>query len=209
MDENFKDQLIAAYDADASRRADDTKKRSEWKREARQQFANFARSKNKKSILEIGAGAGLDSKFFQDQGFEVLATDLSPKMADECKKLGLSAKAIDLYDLEQLGRKFDAIYSLNVLLHVPPQDLVQVLSTISNCLRPDGLFFYGVYGGIHKENTFTDPNQMNMPRYFSFLDDQTMVKTASTVFDVVKTETIDIGDDPLGLHFQSLLLRKK
>jgi cyclopropane fatty-acyl-phospholipid synthase-like methyltransferase len=205
----FKEQLKAAYDADANRRTGNAKKRSQWKLDARQRFADLLKNEGKKTILEIGAGAGLDAKYFQDQGLEVLATDLSPNMVEACKKLGLLAQVIDLYNLEKLGRTFDAIYSLNVLLHVPQADLAQVLTTISSCLSQNGLFFYGVYGGMNKEETHTDPTRMNMPRYFSFLEDETLRRLVSPIFDIISSEIIDIGDDQAGLHFQSLLLRKK
>jgi cyclopropane fatty-acyl-phospholipid synthase-like methyltransferase len=205
----FKDELRAAYDADATRRITSAKKRSQWKLDARQQFSDLVKRENKKSILEIGAGAGLDAKFFQEEGLEVLATDLSPNMVAECKKIGLIAEVVDIYDLEKLEHRFDAIYSLNVLLHVPPEDLDKVLSTIHGRLNENGLFFYGVYGGTNKEETYTDPTRMNIPRYFSFLDDNTLVNCVSALFSVVKSDTIDIGDEQAGLHFQSLLLRKK
>lgn len=205
---NFKDALRAAYDADAKRRTDNTKRRKQWKLNARQRFAELAKSEGKKTILEIGAGAGVDAKFFQEQGFEVLATDLSPNMVAECEKIGLNAKVVDIYKLGNLKSRFDAIYSLNVLLHVPLGDLEQILESISSCLQENGLFFYGVYGGITKEETFTDPTRMNMPRYFSFLDDETLLRVVSPFFDVVQSEDIDIGDEQAGLHFQSLLLRK-
>jgi len=130
-------------------------------------------------------------------------------MIDACKKLGLKAAVIDLYDLEKLGQRFDAIYSLNVLLHVPPQDLEHVLTAISNCLQPNGLFFYGVYGGTNKEEMDTDPTRMNMPRYFSFLDDESLLKVTPSLFTIVNSEVIDIGDSQAGLRFRLLLLREK
>lgn len=205
---NFKDGLRAAYDADAKRRTGNAKRRKEWKLNARQKFADLARLEGRKTILEIGAGAGLDAKFFLQQGFEVLATDLSPNMVTECEKIGLDARVADIYNLGGIGLKFDAIYSLNVLLHVPFEDLGQVLEAISDCLQENGLLFYGVYGGTTKEETYTDPTRMNMPRYFSFLDDETLLNVASPLFDVVQSEIVDIGDEQAGLHFQSLLLRK-
>jgi cyclopropane fatty-acyl-phospholipid synthase-like methyltransferase len=209
IEKAFKDGLRAAYDADATRRTNNAKKRSKWKLDARQQFADLLKHEDKKSILEIGAGAGLDAKFFQEEGLEVLATDLSPNMVAECRKIGLVAQVADIYDLKKLDRQFDAIYSLNVLLHVPPEDLDEVLSAIHGRLNINGVFFYGVYGGKNKEETRTDPTRMNMPRYFSFLDDDTLVSRTSVLFNVVKSDTIDIGDEQAGLHFQSLLLRKK
>lgn len=208
-EKNFKDALRAAYDADAIRRAKNTKVRSQWKLDARQQFANLAKKEGKKTVLEIGAGAGLDAKFFQEEGFEVLATDLSTNMVAECKNIGVTAQVMDIYDLGRFNRKFDAIYSLNVLLHIPPEDLDRILLAIKSTLNKNGLFFYGVYGGISKEETHTDPTRMNMPRYFSFLDDNTLLNHISPLFKVVESGSVDIGDEQNGLHFQSLLLRKR
>jgi len=209
IDRDFKDQLRAAYDTDANRRTTNSTKRSDWKIAARQQFADTMKREKKRTILEIGAGVGTDSKFFQEQGFEILATDLSPKMVEACKELGLNAQVLDIYELDRLNQKFDAIYSLNVLLHIPPQDLAQVLATIGDSLQPNGLFYYGVYGGTTKEETHTDPSRMNMPRYFSFLDDASLLKVISPVFSVVSSDVVDMKGSQGTLHFQSLLLRKK
>jgi 2-polyprenyl-3-methyl-5-hydroxy-6-metoxy-1,4-benzoquinol methylase len=208
-DKNFKQQLVAAYDADAKRRVDNGKARDNWKLAARQAFADLAESEDKKTILELGAGAGLDSTYFKSRGFDVLATDMSPKMVEACQEAGLAAQALDLYDLGQLHRQFDAIYSMNVLLHVPKEDLGEVLATIHDTLTPDGIFFYGVYGGIERETIFTDPKQMNLPRFFSFLDDDTLHAMVSPLFEVVDSKAVDVGEGDLGLHFQSFLLRRK
>jgi len=207
--DELKQQLRAAYDADAQRRVVGGDGREAWKLDARAEFASLAKQEHKKTILEIGAGAGHDSVYFQSRGFEVLATDLSPQMIEACKRNGVKAQVLDLYELESLGRQFDAIYSLNVLLHVPKKDLKRVLHGIHETLAPNGLFFYGVYGGVEKEEIFTDPSKMNLPRYFSFLGDDTLAKIASDEFDVVSSKAIALEKDKNGLHFQSLLLRKK
>lgn len=83
------------------------------------------------------------------------------------------------------------------------------LTAIANCLQPDGLFYYGVYGGVDKEEVHTDPTRMNMPRYFSFLNDGSLLEAVSSIFNVVSSDTIDLKDSQGSLHFQSLLLRRK
>lgn len=206
---SFKQQLKKAYDKDASRRDRGERERQQWKLDARQRFADVLHTKNKKTILELGSGAGLDAKFFKNQGFEVLATDLSPKMIEKCQKRSLRAKAIDLYDLDSLGEKFDGIYSLNVLLHVPRNDLNTVLQNIAVTLNEGGIFFYGVYGGYNKEETFIDKNKMGLPRFFSFLSDQTIKKVVKDWFEIIDFQTVDVGSKDPNFHFQSLLLRKK
>lgn len=210
-DSDFKIQLRAAYDADARRRTDNEKTRQAWKLAARQRFADQAKADGKKTVLEIGAGVGVDSVFFKSQGFDVLATDLSPQMVHECQQKGLNAEVLDIYELSKLGQRFDAIYSLNVLLHIPKSDLPHVLKLIHDALNPNGVFFYGVYGGPEKEETFTDPSKMNLPRFFSFLSDETQSKMAAPYFEVIESKAVGTNDkhNEHGLHFQSLLLRKK
>ena len=206
---DFKQELKTAYNADAQRRDDSEGKRDQWKLDLRQYFVDLLKKENKKTVLELGAGSGLDSLFFKENGFEVLATDLSDEMIKMCQKRGVEATALDLYDLGKLERKFDAIFSLNVLLHVPRKDIEKVLDEIHNTLNENGIFFFGVYGGIEEEKTIIDKSKMGLPRFFSFLSDETIQEIAKDKFEVIKFETIDVQGKQAGFHFQSLFLRKK
>lgn len=206
---DFKQELKTAYNADAKRRDDANGKRDQWKLDLRQYFVDLLKKENKKTVLELGAGAGLDSQFFKKNGFEVLATDLSDEMIKMCQKRGLEATIFDLYDLEKLGRKFDAIFSLNALLHVPRKDIKKVLEGIYNTLNDNGIFFFGVYGGIEEEKTIIDKSKMGLPRFFSFLSDETILEIVKDKFEIIKFETIDVQGKQKGFHFQSLFLKKK
>lgn len=206
---DFKQELKTAYNADAKRRDDADGKRDQWKLDLRQYFVDLLKKENKKNVLELGAGAGLDSLFFKENGFEVLATDLSDEMVKMCQKRGVEATTLDLYDLEKLGRKFDAIFSLNVLLHVPRKDIETVLDEIHSTLNENGIFFFGVYGGIEEEKTIIDKSKMGLPRFFSFLSDKTILEIVKDKFEVIKFVTIDVQGKQEGFHFQSLFLRKK
>lgn len=206
---DFKNQLKIAYNADASRRDDADGKRDQWKLDVRQQFVDLLKAENKTTVLELGSGAGIDAKYFQDQGLTVLATDLSDEMVKMCEKRGVKACVMDLYNIPALKKSFDAIYSLNVLLHVPKKDLRMVLAHIYNTLNTNGIFFYGVYGGRDEEKIITDTSKMNLPRLFSFLSDETLRQVVESKFEVIDFQPISIGNDKPGLHFQSLFLRKK
>lgn len=207
--DDFKKQLIIAYDKDAKRRDSAEGKRDQWKLDIRQQFIDLLNNENKKTILELGSGAGLDAKFFQENGFDVLATDLSSEMVKMAKERGIKAKVVDFYNLSKLGKTFDAIFSLNVLLHVPRKDLEHVLENIYHALNKDGIFFYGVYGGKEEEVVFTDKSKMNLPRFFSFLTDKTLLQVVRERFIALDFQKIDIEGGKPGLHFQALFLRKK
>jgi len=206
---DFKGQLIKAYDKDAKRRDSAEEKRDQWKLDIREKFAKLLKNEGKKTILELGSGAGLDAKFFQDKGFDVLATDLSSEMIKMCRKRGLDAKVVDLYDLSSLKKKYDGVFSMNVLLHVPSKDLEEILNNITGTLNKEGIFFYGVYGGYDKEETFTDKSKMGLPRFFSFLSDESLKRVVKDNFEIIDFQSIDIGSDKPNFHFQSLFLRKK
>ena len=62
-----------------------------WKINLRNEFCNLLFNEKKKTLLEIGAGAGQDSKFFMDCGLEVTAVDLSGEMVKKCKERGIDA----------------------------------------------------------------------------------------------------------------------
>jgi cyclopropane fatty-acyl-phospholipid synthase-like methyltransferase len=206
---SFKDDLRAAYNADAKRRDEGEKTRQSWKVKQRDYFIKLLRENKKTSIMELGSGAGLDAVHFKQKGFEILATDLSPEMVKVCQKRGLEAAEIDLYNISSVGRKFDSIYSMNVLLHVPKKDIRSVLEGIYIALKDQGIFYYGVYGGISKEEITIDKSKMGLPRFFSFLSDAELLELVKDKFEILDFETIDVESEILDFHFQSLFLRKK
>ena len=67
-------------------------------------------------------------------------------MVKLCLQKGLNAYVMDFLGLDFPASSFDAIYSLNCLLHVPTHDLPQVLQKLQGLLKPTGLFYLGVYG---------------------------------------------------------------
>lgn len=122
-----------------------------WKLAERDAFLQRLRDQRCTRLLELGAGTGQDSLYFQNQGLKVLATDLSPTMVAYCRDKGIDARVMDFLHLDFPPASFDAVYALNCLLHVPNPDLPAVLRAIREVLRPGGLFFLGVYGGQAKE----------------------------------------------------------
>src|SRR5688572_17258818 len=90
----------------------------DWKVEERSKFLSLLQREYKNTLLEIGAGTGRDAKFFQDQGFETVCIDLSPAMVELCKQKGLMAFVRDMGDINFPDGSFDAIYSMNSLMHL-------------------------------------------------------------------------------------------
>ncbi|AZR72108.1 hypothetical protein BBF96_01085 [Anoxybacter fermentans] len=203
MDQELKASLIETYDRHAKER--DKSEIEPWKAEERDYFLNLLKKEQKKFLLEIGAGPGRDSKFFKDNGLEVIAIDISTEMVKLCKKKGLKAYVMDFYNLKFYPETFDAVWALNCLLHVPKKNLPKVLEGIRNVLKPNGLFYMGVYGGPDSEGVWEDDHYWPQ-RFFVFYTDEHIQEVVQEYFELVYFKTIPTGGE---IHFQSLILRKK
>ena len=67
--------LILSYNRQAKQR--NKGEMEDWKEIERGEFLTLLKSEEKQSLLEIGAGHGRDSKFFQENRFQVTCIDLS------------------------------------------------------------------------------------------------------------------------------------
>ncbi|SCL69982.1 class I SAM-dependent methyltransferase [Micromonospora chersina] len=193
--------LREAYDGRAAWREGLTKE--PWKVAERQAFRDRLAAGAR--LLEIGAGTGQDSAWFQREGFGVVAADLSPAMVEHCRAKGIEAHVMDFLRLDFPANSFDAVFALNCLLHVPNQDLPAVLAAIRGVLRPGGLFFVGVYGGTESAEGPLSDDQHEPPRFFSFRTDEQLLTFAAASFEVVDFHAVDVGG---GHRFQSLTLRR-
>ncbi|MDP9310282.1 MAG: class I SAM-dependent methyltransferase [Chloroflexota bacterium] len=203
MGETLKDNLRVAYDRNAAER--DGYAKELWKVAERQHFLALLQAEHKQSLLELGAGPGTDSLFFQQHGLAVTATDLSPEMIKRCRAKGLTAYVLDFSDLQMPANSFDAVYALNSLLHLPKRDLPHVLQRIHTILKPRGLFYFGVYGGHDHEGPLPN-DSYDPPRFFSFYTDEHLHQRVRNVFDVLSYTPITLGEN--NFHFQSFVLRK-
>mgnify|MGYP002507984805 CR=1 FL=1 len=203
MDKRFKENLKNYYNQDAARR-NRNKIRAHWKIEVRRNFYSVIKQENKKTLLELGAGAGFDSLFFQKKGLRVTAVDISSENIRYCREKGLEAYELDFYDLSALHKKFDCIYALNTLLHVPKTDLPKVFQEIHTVLERDGLFYLGVYGGEDNETDFINSGVSDAPRFFTFYSEKYLKNVLKDFFQIVDFKTIPVGTN----RFHSVLLRK-
>ena len=205
QDQPFRNDLRNAYDKYAQER--DAQGMEEWKFKEREQFLTLLQQNGKKKLLEIGAGPGRDSKYFQDQGLDVVSIDLSPAMVELCRQKGLTAYVMDMTHIDFPEHSFEAVYAMNSLLHLTKAEFPQVLRRIETLLREDGLAYIGVYGGILHEGIWGS-DRYTPKRFFSFFSDEALEQEASKVFEIANFNQVFFEpDDPL--HFQSLILKKR
>ena len=77
----------------------DVREKEASKVDERRRFLDLLRNRGATSLLEVGAGTGHDSLYFQRQGLRVLCTDLSPAMVELCRAKGLDAQVADFLGL--------------------------------------------------------------------------------------------------------------
>lgn len=204
MDNGIKNNLVKAYDRYAEDR--DNRKIADWKIQERAHFLELLKKEQKKTLLEIGAGTGKDSRFFQDNGLQVISTDISSEMVRLCRQKGLSAFLMDFYKLGFREGSFDAIWALNCLLHVPKKEFPEILQGIQYVLKPTGFFYIGVYGGREFEGIWQE-DFYTPKRFFSFYPDQRIQEIVEVFFEVLYFKVVPLEEGKA--HFQSMILRGK
>lgn len=197
--------LRTAYDAMVAER--EGKTLYSWKVAERARFLAMIQAEGKRTLLEIGVGAGRDSLFFQEQGMTVTAVDLSPAMVARCREKGIAAQVVDFAGLEAYfgADHFDAIYGINCLLHVPKVDLPPILRQIRTILRPDGLFYWGQYGGVDQEGVW-EGDHYAPKRFFARYTDEQFQRLGAAHFSLEAFTLIPKGEGEGTFH--AMILRK-
>lgn len=206
INQQLKENFKKSYDSQSLYRNE--KENPEWKDAERANFLHWLKEENKLTLLELGAGPGKDSLYFKENGIQPIATDISPQMTALCTEKGIPAKVMSFDEITLNDGKFDAVWAMNSLLHVPKQELENVLSQIDAVLNQRGLFYLGLYGGEHSEGIWED-DFYEPKRFFSFYTSnqiQELVSRYFTIEDFVVLPS-DIVDSKF--EFQSLILRKK
>lgn len=137
----------------------------------------------------------------------VTCIDLSPEMIKFCQHKGLSAYVMDMVHLDFPPNSFEAVYSLNSLLHIPNAEFRSVLENIERILTPSGLLYLGVYGGDDEFEGVWAEDSYNPKRFFSFKSDEAIQKMTAEIFELLYFKRIEVSGDHR-LHFQSLILEK-
>lgn len=100
------------------------------------------------TVLEVGCGTGRDAAFLIEQGFEVTAVDASLQMLAVAVRQHPELKGhtfcaeLPFQDRHPLlSRRFDAIISIALLMHVSDQDVSRAAHQFAELLNPGGVLF--------------------------------------------------------------------
>lgn len=113
-----------------------------------------------KKILDFGCGSGRDTKYFLDNGYDVIAIDGSIEL---CKKAseytGIEVKHMLFQELNEKDT-YDGIWACSSILHLNKEELKPVLLKIIDALKKHGIIYtsfkYGNFEGERNGRYFSN-----------------------------------------------------
>ena len=111
-------------------------------------------------ILDFGCGSGRDTKYFLKRGYHVNAIDGSEELCRIASDYtGISVKHMYFEELCE-HHKYDGIWACSSILHLPKDQLADVLSRMVYALKDHGIIYtsfkYGTFEGERNGRYFTD-----------------------------------------------------
>ncbi len=141
--------LTAYYEAEArsARRAalDDLRKR------LRRDFAALLGAEHRTSVVDVGAGPGLDVAEWQTDGFQVVGVDLAPANIEVMRRRRLTGVAASLYELPLRSAAFEALWTMSTFVHVPHSRFDEAIGELLRVVKPGAPLGIGTWGGLDFE----------------------------------------------------------
>lgn len=126
-------------------------------------------------ILDFGCGSGRDTKYFLEQGCRVDAIDGSAelcRLADEY--IGIEVKKMFFQDLAEVD-KYDGIWACSSILHLPIDELKEVMKKMAAALKENGIIYtsfkYGTFEGERNGRFFTDMTEETFAEFIGEIED--------------------------------------
>lgn len=107
----------------------------------------FLQPSSRDRVVDLGCGSGRALLWNRDWGAAAVGVDIAPFFSEEARG-GVDLLLADLRRLPFPDRAFTRAYSLDVLEHLSPDALRDVLSEANRVLEPGGTFF--VYTHVRK-----------------------------------------------------------
>lgn len=147
----------------------------------------------KAKVLDLGCGAGRDSQYFKEDGFEVVGIDISDNMLKEAKVRApdVTFKKMDMKKLEFPDDYFDGVWIMATLHTVEKKDAMQSLKEAARVLKKDGVLYVAVKEGtgeIVKQN----PKYGNVPKFYAYYQQPEMEDLIKQAGFTITKSTVEL-----------------
>lgn len=156
------------------------------------------------TILDLGCGSGRDSLAMYELGYDVTPLDASEEMC----KLAEIHTGLDVlqmtYDEMEFEDVFDGIWACGSLIHVPKNEMPEILGRLADALCAHGILYISVkkgdYEGFRGERYFCDYTA----------DSLTAMIEKTGLFEILKVwETDDVRSSHPDTEWVNLLAKKR
>ncbi len=123
-------------------------------------------------ILDVGCGAGRDSRYFKEKGYDVVGVDNSEAMLAIAQSEDPSGRyqLMDFEDLSFQDESCNGVWANMSLHHVPKKDLPSILESIHRILKPSACLGIIVKHGNHDGYLESENSGLVVRRYFAYYE---------------------------------------
>lgn len=114
------------------------------------------------AVLDLGCGSGRDSLYMKEEGLDVTAMDASEELCELAQiHIGQDVLLMRFEEIDFM-EVFDGVWANASLLHVPSEEMDEVLDKIIKSMKTEGILYmsfkYGDFSGIRDGRYFKDYN---------------------------------------------------
>jgi 2-polyprenyl-3-methyl-5-hydroxy-6-metoxy-1,4-benzoquinol methylase len=145
-------------------------------------------------VLDIGSGAGFDSKYLSENGCNVTGIDLSDSFLDIAREVAPKAEFLkmDIREISFDPESFKGVWACASLLHLPRTEVPQVLNVLFKILSNNGVLFLAMKSG-EGEKIETNKGEGNLDgavRFFSYFSEIELIDLVTKAgFQIIETTT--------------------
>ncbi|SHK05381.1 Methyltransferase domain-containing protein [Anaerobranca californiensis DSM 14826] len=154
-------------------------------------------------ILDLGCGSGRDTKYFLENGYDVVAVDGSIEMVKLSTELTGKETLHMTFQQLDFQNEFNGVWACASLLHVPRGEMEGVLFKISRGLKEKGVLFASFKYG--------DKEEFRNGRFFNYYDEGSFRQLIDKIpyFTILETLiTSDVREGREGEKWFSVILEK-
>jgi SAM-dependent methyltransferase len=162
-------------------------------------------------VLELGCGRGVPATRELAKRHHVVGVDLSSAQVELARHHVPEATFVhaDALELELPSASYDAVLSLYMLGHVPPDEQPVLVERIADWLRPLGLLLATMGAGERDEPASVEDDWLGAPMYFAGVGESTSRAVLATAgLEVLRSETIGQLEHGREARFLWVLARK-
>ena len=146
------------------------------------------------TCLDLGCGIGQFSKWFMENGYEVISSDISKIALEKVKEFNSNVVNVDMREkLPFEDNKFDVAFANLSIHYFSDSDTKNLMNEIKRILKKDGLFIGSVNGIQGLEKIKETAKELDYHYYYNKdkyirLFDVEDVKKYLNIFDIIKID---------------------